>query len=199
MQKSKATKSATSAIPFTTKWSVVVFMFTFLCLEPTVAQKITGISTTYSDSFREWIIPTEDPDITGELRMRWTFQNDWTEWDLRVGELAATIVQKWKEDPSLWEVRCDGIIVTAKTTWRGDFHQWKLSDGKNRFNWGSRYGNNLEEWTTDNPDDSFFQLYTYREGDPRDWVVIDQLPEDVSTAMKIAMIFLAIHFSAPHR
>ena len=199
MQKSKTMNSTITHIAFIRKWSVVAFMFTFLCLQTTSAQKMLGISTTYSDSFREWIIPTEDEDVTGELRMRWAFQNDWTEWDLTVGDIDATIIRKWKEDPSLWEIRCEGSIVTAKTAWRGEFNHWKLSDGKHQINWGSVYNNQLDEWTTDNPDDYFFEVYTYREGDPRDWVINDHLPEDISDAMKIAMIFLTIHFSSPHR
>lgn len=197
MQKSKKMKTTTMAIPHKGKWSIAVFIFTFLCLEQAGAQKMIGISTTYSDSFREWVIPTEDEDITGELKMRWAFQNDWTEWDLWVGDVNASIVQKWKEDPNLWEIRCDGVIVTAKTAWRGEFNRWKLSDGKLQINWSSTYNNVLDEWTTDNPDDYFFQVYTYRERDPRDWVIHDQLPADVSTALKIAMIFLTIHFTAP--
>ena len=179
--------------------SVAVFIFTFLCLQTASAQKILGISTTYSDSFREWIIPTEDDDVIGELRMRWSLQNDWTEWDLTVGDIDATIIQKWKEDPNLWEIRCEGYVVTAKTVWRGEFNRWKLSDGKHQINWRSVYNNQLDEWATDNLDDYFFKVYTYREGDPRDWVIEDNLPADVSDAMRIAMIFLTIHFSSPHR
>jgi hypothetical protein len=197
MQKGKRVASGIASIPFMGKWSVVVFILIFLCFEYTDAQKMTGISTTYSDSFREWVIPTEDEDITGELRMRWAFQNDWTAWDLWVGDINATIVQKWKEDPNLWEIRCDGIIVTAKTAWRGEYYRWKLSDGKHQINWSSKYNNVLDEWTTDKLDDLFFEVYTYRDGDPRDWVINDQLPQDVSTALKVAMIFLTIHFTAP--
>jgi len=197
MQKSIKMNTSIACISQIGKWSVVVFIFTFLCIDQSFAQKMIGISTTYSDSFREWVIPTEDEDITGELRMRWAFQNDWTEWDLWVGDINASIVQKWKEDPNLWEIRCDGVIVTAKTAWRGEFNRWKLSDGKHQINWSSKYNNVLDEWSTDKQSDLFFQVYTYREGDPRDWVIDDRLPEDVSTALKIAMIFLTIHFTAP--
>ena len=200
MQKSKRMKSTIAHIAIIRKWSAVVFIFTFLCLQHSFAQRILGISTKYSDSFREWIIPTEDEDVTGELRMRWAFQNDWTEWDLTVGDIDATIIQKWKEDPNLWEIRCEGSIVTAKTAWRGEFNRWKLSDGKHQLNWSSVYNNQLDEWATDdNHDNYFFKVYTYREGDPRDWVVEENLPEDMSDAMRIAMIFLTIHFSSPHR
>jgi hypothetical protein len=40
-------------------------------------------------------------------------------------------------------------------------------------------------------------VYNYWEGDPREWVVVDELPENVSLAMRLAMIFLTVHFSSP--
>jgi hypothetical protein len=161
------------------------------------SQKIIGLGTYYKDSFREWIITTEDESVRGELRMRWAFRNDWTEWDLRIGDVAASIEQKWDDDPNLWEIRCDGVIVQARTAWPGEFYRWKLSDGKHQINWRSPYANKLDEWSIDDPDGFSFKLYTYWEGDPREWVVLDELPEDVSLAMKVAMIFLTLHFSSP--
>ena len=172
-----------------------IFSFVFtLCLE---AQDIIGIGTRYVDSFREWTITTEDDDVKGELRMRWAFRDDWTEWDVRIGDISATIEQKWRDDPNLWEIRCDGVVVNAKTTWPDEFNRWKLNDGNHQFNWGTKFFNQRDEWKTDSRTNEYFQVYTYWEGDPREWVVIDELPDDVSNAMKIAMIFLAIHFSSP--
>lgn len=161
------------------------------------AQKIIGIGTRYNDTFREWVITTGDDELRGDLRMRWAFRDDWTEWDLQIGELTATIEQKWKDDPNLWEIRCNGEVVNAKTTWPGEFNRWKLTDGKNQFNWGTKYVNERDEWFTDKNDNDFFQVYMYWEGDPREWVVVDELSSDVSMAMRIAMVFLALHFSAP--
>lgn len=160
------------------------------------AQKINGIGTRYNNSFREWVIETEE-DERGELTMRWAFRDDWTEWDVEIGDISATIEQKWKDDPNLWEIRCDGEVVNARTTWPGEFNRWKLTDSKSHYNWGTKYVNIRDEWLTDGNDGHFFQVYTYWEGDPRDWVVVDELPADASMAMKIAMIFLAIHFSTP--
>ena len=191
-------KTARAYLPFFQKWSLAVFIFLLLCFHTASAQKIIGITTKYTDSFKEWDIITDDPDIVGELRMRWTFQNDWAEWDLRVGDNVATIERKWKEDPNLWEIRCNGVIVTAKTTWRDEFIRWKLSDGKQQINWKSLYANKLDEWSTDKPDQFPFKVYTYWEGDPREWVVEDELPGEVSLAMRMAMIFLTVHFTAPH-
>jgi hypothetical protein len=161
------------------------------------AQKVIGLGTRYNDSFREWILSTEDEEIEGEMRMRWALRNDWTEWDVRIGDVSATIEQKWEDDPNLWEIRCDGEVVNAKTTWPGEFNRWKLSDGNHQFNWGTKYFNIRDEWMTDSKSNQYFQVYAYWEGDPREWVVIDELSPDVSMAMKIAMIFLAVHFSSP--
>jgi hypothetical protein len=176
---------------------MIILLQIFYFAEAGLAQKIIGIGTRYDDSFREWIITTEDEDIRGEMRMRWAFRDDWTEWDVRIGDVSATIEQKWHDDPSLWEIRCEGVTVNARTTWPGEYYRWKLSDGEHQFNWRTPYANKRDEWNTDQPDGNFFQVYTYWDGDPREWVVVDELPEDVSLAMKLAMIFLTLHFSTP--
>lgn len=177
-------------------WLVLVLFF--LISGEIKAQVIIGIGTRYDDSFREWVITTADEDVRGELWMRWAFRNDWTEWDLRVGDLTATIEQKWSDDPNLWEIRCNGVTVNARTAWPDEFYRWKLSDGQHTINWASLYANQRGEWSIDDSADRLnFQVYTYWEGDPREWVVVDDLPEDVSQAMRIAMIFLALHFSTP--
>ena len=160
-------------------------------------QAIIGAETRYNNSFREWVLITDDDNIEGELRLRWTFSDDWSAWDWRVGDVAATIEQKWTDDPNLWVIRCQGITVNAKTAWAGEFHRWKLSDGKHQINWQSKYSNIKEEWEIDSHEDLFFQMYTQWEGDPRDWTIVDELPDDISPAIKVAMIFLTLHFSTP--
>jgi hypothetical protein len=198
LQRNRDMKTARDNFLLFSKWSLAVFIFSLLFGQSASAQKIIGITTKYTDSFKEWDIITDDPDIVGELRMRWIFQNDWSEWDLRVGDNVATIIRKWKDDPNLWEIRCNGVIVTAKTTWRDEFLRWKLSDSKQQINWKSLYANKLDEWSTDKPDKLPFKVYAYWDGDPREWVVEDNLPAEVSLAMKMAMIFLTVHFTAPH-
>ena len=173
-----------------------IAMFCILCLT-TSAQDILGVGTLYSDSFREWEIHTADDFRKGELRLRWTLREDWTEWDFRLGDTTAQIRLKWADDPNLWEIKCLGVTVTARTMWNNDFRQWRLSDGKHRINWQSRFGNIRDEWIVREDDSGHFSVYTYWEGDPRDWVVVDELDEDVSYAMRVAMIFIAIFNSVP--
>ncbi len=161
------------------------------------AQSVIGVGTVYNNSFREWTITTDDEDIIGELRMRWSFRDDWTEWDLRIGDLTATIEQKWDDDPNLWEIRCDGVVVNAKTTWPNEFNRWKLSDGSHQYNWGTRYFNDRERWFITDRGQNYYEVSMHYAGDPRDWSVTDRLPSDVSDAMKLTMIFLAIYHSSP--
>ena len=166
------------------------------------SQDIIGVGTRWNDSFREWEVHTTDR-RTGTLELRWNLppvsggRQDWTEWDFRLGDTTAQIRLKWTDDPNLWEIRCLGVTATARTTWNNDFRQWRISDGTHRINWQSRYGNIRDEWRVREEDSGFFSVYTYWEGDPREWVIIDELDEDVSYAMRIAMIFIALFNSVP--
>lgn len=190
--------SSPSVIAYKVMKRAIISIVLYLCLfQQVMSQKIIALETRYNNSFREWTIITDDEEIEGELRMRWAFKDDWTAWDLRIGDVAATIEQKWTDDPNLWIVRCQGKTVNAKTAWAGEFHRWKIGDGQHYFNWESRYANIKEEWEIDTNDENSFQMYTSWKGDPRDWTVVDQLPEEVSLAMKVAMIFLTLHFSTP--
>jgi hypothetical protein len=174
------------------------FIFLLLFCAPSLqAQLPIGIGTLYNNSFREWTITTDDEDIRGNLHMRWTFSDDWTAWDFDIGDVHGTIDQKWKEEPDLWEIKCNGVIVTARTAWPGEFYRWKLTDGHQQYNWYTRYASQPTEWMTDEGKNGFFQVYTYYENDAREWVIKDELPEDTSMAMRMAMIFMALHFSTP--
>lgn len=177
----------------------IIYALSLICLANIMCagQDIIGVGTKWNDTFREWDIHTGDEWRTGELRLRWSLREDWTEWDFRLGDTTAEIRLKWTDDPNLWEVKCLGVTVTARTTWNNDFRQWKLSDGTHKFNWQSRYGNVRDEWILREDDHGFFSLQAYWEGDPREWVVTDDLDEDVSYAMRVALIFVALFNSIP--
>ncbi len=163
------------------------------------AQKIIGVETRYNNSFKEWNLVTDDPDLIGQLWMRWPFQNDWTSWDLQVGDTHASIQQERPDDPNFWVIRCQGVIVNAKTAWSGEYYRWKLNDGNHQINWEARYANQRDTWATDRLKEFNFQMHSDWKGDPRQWTIEDQLPEDVSLAMRVAMVFITLHFSTPHR
>lgn len=175
----------------------VLFFSFFFVTSTFFAQLPIGIGTRYNNTFKEWIITTDNEDVKGELRMRWSFSHDWSAWDFELGDEHGTIDQKWKGEPDLWEIKCNGVIVTARTAWRGEYYRWKLNDGTHQFNFFPKYANQPKEWVTEENDNGFFQIYTYYDNDAREWVIKDELPKDVSTAMRLALIFLALHFSTP--
>ena len=162
-----------------------------------VGQDIIGVATKWSDSFREWSLFTEDEDRTGDLYLRWSGREDWTQWDMRLGDTIAEIKLKWQDNPNEWEIRCLGTTVMARTLWNGDFREWRISDGDTRLVWKSRYGNQFEEWVLRDEDKGIFRMYTYWELDPREWVIEDALDEEISFPMRLALIFVAIFHSSP--
>lgn len=183
--------------PMRMKTSAFGILF-LLSIQVMTAQRMTEVATFFSNSFREWVIYTEDEDVRGSLRMRWVHSNDWTAWDLTLGDAFASIEQKWPDQPDMWVIRCDNVVVTARTAWAGDFRRWKLNDGQTQINWISTYDNQRDEWEIDaGRKNSSFGMRTSWEGDPREWLIDDQLPDDVSLAMRFAMVFLTLHFSAP--
>jgi hypothetical protein len=175
------------------------------------AQTISTVSTRWNDSFVEWDIYAseglDEPDsaeppeevLYGELRLRWlNVHDDFSEWTYELNGERGTIKQKWKNDPTQWELRTyTGDVVTMRTSWSNDFSEWRVTNNSFSLVLGSRWKNRLDEWVTDDPNRGRFYIYTLRENDPRDWAVEDSLSEEVNEPMKMALIFLAIYHSTP--
>ncbi len=166
------------------------FMVALSCIH---AQELTGIATKWSDSFTEWVIFTDDEELEGELRLRWLSNNDWSEWEYRVGDASGSIRLKWKPNQNEWEVRGDNEIVTMRTVWNNDFREWRISADKT-LTLKCRHGNLFDEWELDSSD---FRIATVWEGDPRDWLIEDRLGDEVSLPVKMAVVFIAVFNSTP--
>lgn len=192
---------------------VMKYRFSFSCLfailtilfvinSPLSAQKMEevefiGAAAKFDNSFREWVIHTQDEDLEGTLELRWRFRDNWKEWEFRFGDIDATIEQKWDDDPNLWELRCEGILVTIRTLFPNDFLEWRLSDGNKQLTWRSKFRNIVEEWELRDRGKGEFIMYTYWQGDLRDWVIIDKMNEDISLPLRLGMIFLTLYHSTP--
>ena len=182
------------------------------------AQTLSSISTRWSDSFVEWELyavvsqdtaradpeeDTEQPDesLYGELKLRWLNVNDdFSEWDYEIGDERGTIRQKWKDDPSQWELRSySGTVVSMRTAWSNDFNEWRVTDNSITLNLRSRWTNQFDEWQVDDPTRGQFYMYTMLERDPRDWAIEDSLDDSVSQSMKMALIFLTVFNGSPRR
>jgi hypothetical protein len=179
------------------------------------AQPITGVSTQWSDSFVAWdlftaeIIEPEtdstDAEVEevkiGEIKQRWLHtKEDWTEWDLSINDRQGTIRLKWKNDPSSWELRTfDGDIVTMKTIWTSDVSQWRITNGDISLDFRSRYTSDFGEWNVMDKKYGSFRVAVQYTNDPRDWVITDQLNEEIPVSLKVAMIFVVIYHSSPKK
>ena len=179
-------------------FSKSVFLY-FLLLFPLFcsAQYINGIGTRWSDAFTEWIIYTEDEDLEGDITLRWQLKGDWSEWDYRLGEESGSIKMKWKDNPSQWELRGGNEVITIFMVWPNDIREWRLTDNTTTLTLKTRWGNNLNEWQLKDDKRGRFDIFANWENDPREWNVWDDLDEDISIHMKIALLFIATFHSSP--
>ena len=161
------------------------------------AQTLTGFGTRWSDSFTEWRILTAQEELEGELVQIWQGQNDWNDWRYRLGESAGTIKLKWPNNPNQWEARGDNYIITARTLYHDNFLQWRVSDGTHTVTLRCQYNNIFDEWALQSDRYGWFEMYTYYEGDPRDWVIVDELDPAVPLPMRMMLGFLVIFHSTP--
>ncbi len=169
----------------------------FLSFSPWLlsAQYLTGVATYYNDSFIEWRFYTELEEEEGDLRLQW--EDDWSEWDYRLGDISGSIQLKWKDKPDEWELRGNNKIVTARTIWNGDFTEWRIKSGSQIFTLQSKWKNQFDVWSTRDSKYGNFSMETNWERDPRDWNIFDELNDDVDFETKVMMMFIVIFHSSP--
>ena len=171
-------------------------MVLFGCLQAN-AQSLSGFSTKWNDEFTEWDIFVNDEESFGEVKMTWQLQDDWTKWNFQFGDTHGKIIQPWQGDKSIWEVRSFGDIVTCRTAWKDDFTEWRITDNKITLILRTRFGDDPNEWVLRDEKHGLFAIYTTFEHDPRDWTIIDELDEEISLSMKMALVFMAVFHSLP--
>ena len=161
-----------------------------------------SIHTKYDDAFAEWEIFVEDEfgeEVQGEMEMRWKYRGDWTSWDFRIGEESGSIEMRFKNDPTQWEIRSNGEIISARMLWTNDVREWRITNNSTSFKLEAKFGTRLNEWFVTDKQRGNFEIYTQYEGDPRDWIILDNFDESVSLAFKMAVIFLTVFHSSPIR
>lgn len=182
---------------------IIALAVLFLLAIQSQAQYLTGISSYYDDSFIEWRFYAENEDgdeQTGQLKITWQLrENDWTEWDYRIGDALGTIKMKWRDNPEEWELRGNNTIVSARTVWPGQFEEWRVYDGTTSLTLKSKWTNQWDEWLLRNSNNGSFYMYSSYERDPRDWVIVDELNEKVSFEMKVMLMFVVMFNSTPKR
>jgi len=168
---------------------------------------LSGMSTRWNDSFVEWEMfcftqdtaALEEEERCGSLQLRWlNLRDDWSEWDYELDGARGNIRQKWKDDPTEWELRTfTGEVVTMRASWRNDLSQWRITNNSLSLNFRTRWSNQLNEWRTEDHTHGDFSIHTRFRNDPRDWIIEDDLREEIPQTMKIALLFLAIFHGSP--
>lgn len=173
----------------------IIFWLLLACTS-TFAQGLVSIYTAWSDSFREWVIVTDDEDINGELELRFGVNDDWTQWTFQVGETYGQIAPKWTNQLDEWELRSGSQVVTAKAMWRGDATEWRIRPSSGpTYIWQSRYKNQADEWFCDTDYDGYLEMVSTFEGDPREWNIVDELDKPIPE--KIMLLFITLFHTTP--
>lgn len=156
----------------------------------------------FDDSASEWYIYTIDKDgneVESQIRLKWPFKNDWTEWSAIHHDDFYNVKLKYKNIPDHWEMRTPhGSIISMKTKWSNDFTEWVITENDLKLKWISEYRNNMSSWYFEHKTLGFMNMYTYNAGDPRDWILEDEAI-DVSDEMKLAMVFISVYLTNPKR
>ncbi len=174
----------------------LIFFFLLFSIA-TQAQYITGIGTKWSDEFIEWNIYTEDDEIAGEITMRWQMQLDWSEWDYTIGDESGSIKMKWKNNPNQWEVSGENELITMRTLFKDDPSEWRITNDSETITLKSRWRNNFNEWQLKHGKYGEFNIISQWEGDPREWIIEDDLDDEISANMKVAIMFIVTYHSSP--
>lgn len=177
---------------------IVITCVIFLNLTESKAQYVNQVYSVWDDALTEWTFETEHLEFgawvikDGTLRLRYMNRDDWTEWTYEHDDLFLTLKLKWKDNPDYWEMTTPDGIITAKTVWRNDHSVWRIQGNQNKFTLESRYKNNFNEWELRNNVFGNWHMMTDREGDPRNWLITDEMEAEIDTPFKVMFSFLVL-------
>ena len=159
-----------------------------------------ALHSKWDDAFFEWELQTDMEDVQGELTMRWPMQRDFTQWDFNLDELHGQISLKFPSGLQQWEVRIGNELALVQQQWQNDFTRWRITDNDVTVHFNTKYGNTPFEWKMREAERyGKFLVYTEYDQDPRDWVIIDELSNEISLPIKLGMAFIAMYQVIPKR
>ncbi len=172
-----------------------LWMVCALYINSLAAQEISSLGSRLDNDLTSWVYYDSLGEEIGTLEMTWPGKDDWTEWNYRLGDDSGDIQLKWSDDPNLWELTGYSGTITMRTQWARDFSVWRVQGPDGTLVFRSRYRNDFNEWYLEDESRGVFAIYTTREGDPRDWDIVDELDADISLDTKLSLIFLAMYHS----
>ncbi len=174
------------------KYFVFIFIV-FLNIPNLTGQHLVGMSTRYDSDVSEWVLYPEDdklPECT--IRARWAVPENPGEWDFRMGELSGVIRQKWKGKMDEWEIIGDNNNTRLKMVWPGDPREWRIESGDKEYTIHTKFNIPLGDWELKSKADSPFVIYPAYQNDLRDWLIQDNLPEDLHITTRLGLCFAVI-------
>ena len=163
-------------------------------LPAVLSGQIVGMETAWANEFNEWniyAIDSDGEDIEGQLRMRWAINDDWSEWDYRIGEDFGQIKVKWKGNYNQWELRGGNEIIDIQTIYKDDATQWRIRSSSKVIRLELNRRDAPFDWRVDDKEAGFYEVYTEWERDPNAWTIVDEMSADVSVHMKMAILFFS--------
>lgn len=173
-----------------------LFILVLFYSQSLVAQEIHFLRTLYSDDFREWLLYDDENKDIGNLRTRYQLTPDYSQWDIRLGELSGSVQLRWKDKPNEWEVRLQNEFLTASPTWPGQLDSWRITDHSKTYYLSLKQDPEGIQWILSKDQNDLLYVYNVYYNDVRDWAVEYQKKE-VSTSLIITAIFLSSYYSTP--
>ena len=160
------------------------------------AQVLGGIHTRMENDLREWVLLDDQGAELGHLKMRWALQGDITFWDYRFGEHSGEIRARWRDNLAEWEIHGDGLSIGLRQVWKDLATEWRITDDQGAtLTFATRWDNRPGEWELrEKREFGRFEMFTAWEGDPRDWVIIDEMDPRVPFPMRMGLVFPPLLF-----
>jgi len=179
-------------------------LYLLICLPfLSIGQYMFDANAVYSDSFTEWDIRAEvfeDDEwhlIDGIIQLNFEGRNDWSSWNFELQDIDITCRLKWRNNFNHWVMYTPDELITIRTVWKDDFMKWKITSSSHIISIESRYRNLTDEWELKSKSIGEWKMYTGREGDPKEWIIEDDLIEAVDIYHKLAMTFIVLFNSSP--
>ncbi len=171
----------------------------FVCfVQSSTAQDITLLRSFYANDFRDWLFLDKQENELGTLRTRWQMTRDYSQWDIRLGELSGSILLRWQDRPNEWEIRINDDFCTASSTWPGQLDSWRIN-----FHDKTYYLNRIQDpegfqWALEQDQYVLAYIYNVYYDDPREWEFHrEQSNEKIDNTLTVTALFLASYYSSP--
>lgn len=156
------------------------------------------LETEWTDSFVQWNLYAnlDSTNEVGAIDMVWLQQNDWSQWDIELGDYSGNVRSNIKGDFSDWTLRLGNEVVRIQQRWPNSWEEWRLSfqDQVYMLKTDDVVTNDYFILSLDRK--TTMVIFTEFEGDYRTWILEQE--EELSPGVKLAASFIALFSSVPH-